>query len=51
MQGVRYSGLVDCAKKTLAVDGFKGFLKGFEVNFLRAIVINASELATYDAFK
>jgi hypothetical protein len=51
IQGVKYAGFIDCAKKTLAHDGLKGFLKGFEVNFLRAIVINASELATYDKIK
>ena len=51
MMGVKYSGLIDCAKKTIEADGFLGFYKGIGVNIARAIVVNAAELATYDRAK
>ena len=44
-------GLIDCAKQTIAVDGFIGLYKGLNVNVVRAILVNAAELATYDKAK
>jgi hypothetical protein len=43
-----YNGLFDCCVKTYKTDGFLGFFKGVNVNIARAIVVNATELATYD---
>eukprot|EP01017_Pseudomicrothorax_dubius_P031849 TRINITY_DN410_c0_g1_i1.p1 TRINITY_DN410_c0_g1~~TRINITY_DN410_c0_g1_i1.p1 ORF type:complete len:330 (-),score=56.63 TRINITY_DN410_c0_g1_i1:33-1022(-) len=51
LRGTQYKGLIDAARQTAAVDGYKGFLKGFNVNVARAIVINAVELAVYDQAK
>ncbi|KAL4491779.1 hypothetical protein ABPG72_006034 [Tetrahymena utriculariae] len=51
MQGLKYKGLIDCAQKTFQADGYKGFLKGLNVNITRAIVVNAAELASYDQAK
>lgn len=48
---MKYSGLIDCARKTLQADGYAGFLKGLKVNILRAILVNAAELASYDQAK
>lgn len=48
----KYTGLVDCLKKTLLEEGvFHGFYKGSSPNVYRALLINATSLATYDSTK
>lgn len=47
----KYTGLIDCAQQTVQAGGIKGFLKGLGINTARAVIVNACELATYDAFK
>ena len=49
--GKRYSGLRDCFKQTYEKDGFLGLFKGMNVNIIRAILVNAAELAFYDKSK
>ena len=49
--GKRYSGLIDCGKQTMEKDGFTGLFKGMNVNIVRAILVNAAELAFYDKSK
>jgi len=49
--GKKYSGLTDCWKQTYAKDGFLGLFKGMNVNIVRAILVNAAELAFYDKAK
>ena len=45
---VKYTGALDCYKKTIAADGVKGLWVGIVPNIMRNSVINAAELATYD---
>ena len=48
----KYRGLVHCLQKTLADEGvFHGFYKGSSPNVYRALLINATSLATYDSTK
>ena len=48
----KYKGLVDCLRKTYENEGvFHGFYKGSSPNFYRALIINATSLATYDTTK
>jgi len=48
----KYSGLIDCLKKTWSKDGFvHGFYKGSSPNIYRSVVVNAAELGTYDNSK
>lgn len=48
----RYSGLLDCLSKTYKNEGlFHGFYKGSSPNVYRALLINATSLATYDTTK
>lgn len=49
--GKKYSGLRDCFKQTYETDGFLGLFKGMNVNIIRAILVNAAELAFYDKSK
>ena len=51
LNNLKYKGFIDAAKQVLEKDGFDGFFKGLNVNLFRAIIINASELATYDQGK
>jgi len=44
----KYTGMMDCFRKTIKLEGIAGFMKGLNVNILRAIIINAAELSTYD---
>jgi len=46
-----YSGMADCARKSVAKDGVIGLWRGLAPNVCRNSVINAAELATYDQFK
>ena len=47
-----HKGVVDCMRKTWTKEGyFNGFYKGSSPNVYRAIVVNASELGTYDSVK
>lgn len=46
-----YSGMMDCARKSIAKDGVIGLWRGLTPNVCRNSVINAAELATYDQFK
>jgi len=46
-----YSGMMDCARKSVAKDGVIGLWRGLAPNVCRNSVINAAELATYDQFK
>ena len=48
----RYTGLADCLSKTYKNEGlFHGFYKGSSPNVYRALLINATSLATYDSTK
>jgi hypothetical protein len=48
----RYNGLLDCLVKTYKSEGlFYGFYKGSSPNVYRALLINATSLATYDTTK
>jgi Mitochondrial carrier protein len=48
----KYKGLADCLRKTLKNEGiFYGFYKGSSPNVYRALIINATSLATYDSSK
>lgn len=47
----KYTGLIDCAQKTVSSDGVMGLFKGFNVNVVRAVLVNAAELAFYDKSK
>lgn len=49
--GKKYKGLIDCWQQTVSNDGYIGLFKGFNVNVLRAILVNAAELAFYDKSK
>jgi hypothetical protein len=40
--------MVDCYSQIMASEGTSGFFKGLNVNIARAIIVNASELASYD---
>ena len=44
----RYSGILDCAKKTFATDGIAGFYKGFWPCMLRAFPVNSASFLTYE---
>jgi len=39
-----YSGIVDCARKTIAVDGVKALWKGFGPAMARVSVLTADDL-------
>ena len=43
--------MIDCFQQILAAEGLAGFMKGLNVNIMRAIITNASELAVYDQAK
>lgn len=45
----RYSGPVDCARKIIARDGFKGLYRGLKVNFIGVMPEKAIKLAVNDA--
>lgn len=48
----KYSGFLDCLRKTWQTDGFiSGFYKGSSPNVYRSLVVNAAELGTYDNSK
>lgn len=49
--GKKYTGLTDCCKQTVENDGIFGLFKGMNVNIVRAILVNAAELAFYDKSK
>ena len=49
--GKKYTGLTDCCKQTYEKDGFLGLFKGMNVNIVRAVLVNAAELAFYDKSK
>lgn len=51
IMGKKYSGLADCWRQTVEKDGFLGLFKGMNVNIIRAILVNAAELAFYDKSK
>jgi len=51
LAGVKYKGFFDAASQIIAQDGFGGFFKGLNVNIVRAVTVNAAELATYDHAK
>jgi hypothetical protein len=44
-----YSGPVDCARKIIARDGFKGLYRGLKVNFIGVMPEKAIKLAVNDA--
>ena len=47
-----YTSYINVFKLTYKNDGFvKGFYKGSSPNVYRSILVNASELGTYDSFK
>jgi solute carrier family 25 (mitochondrial carnitine/acylcarnitine transporter), member 20/29 len=43
-----YSGSIDCAKKIIAAQGFKGFFRGFVPTLLRAAPVNACTFFTFE---
>jgi Mitochondrial carrier protein len=48
----KYNGLIDCIQKIWTHEGiFNGFYRGSSPNICRAIVVNATELGTYDNSK
>ena len=49
--GKKYSNLRDCYRQTIEKDGLIGLFKGMNVNVVRAILVNAAELAFYDKSK
>ena len=51
INNLKYKGLIDASKQIFEKDGFGGFFKGLNVNISRAIIVNATELATYDHVK
>ncbi|KRX00255.1 Mitochondrial carrier domain [Pseudocohnilembus persalinus] len=50
-QKVKYRGIVDTTQKVLKQEGASAFMKGLNVNIVRAIFINAAELSGYDTCK
>ena len=44
-------GLGEIAGEIMKAEGFKGFYKGFNVNVMRAMVLNATKMACYDTCK
>ena len=46
-----YSGVIDCYRQAIKVDGIRGLWVGLGPNVMRNSVINAAELASYDQFK
>jgi len=51
VNNTKYAGLFDAFRQIIRNDGYRGFYKGLNVNVVRAIAINAAELATYDHMK
>ena len=47
----KYSGLIDCLSKTSKEGIVNGFYRGSSPNIYRSIVVNATELGTYDNAK
>ena len=47
----KYTGLTDCCMQTIDKDGYIGLFKGMNVNIVRAVLVNAAELAFYDKSK
>jgi hypothetical protein len=47
----RYTGPMDCYRKTYAADGIKGFWVGAIPNIMRNSIISATELVSYDQYK
>ncbi|EFA79906.1 mitochondrial substrate carrier family protein [Heterostelium album PN500] len=43
-----YSGMIDCAKKIYAVDGWRGFWKGFTPCLLRTFPANGATFVAYE---
>ncbi len=50
LKGEKYNGIVDCWRKAMA-EGPSGLLKGLSVNIARTMIVNATELVTYDETK
>ena len=48
---LKFSGFVDCLSKTSKEGLMQGFYRGSSPNIYRSIVINATELGTYDSSK
>ncbi|GAM18499.1 hypothetical protein SAMD00019534_016740 [Acytostelium subglobosum LB1] len=44
----RYTGMIDCARKIYAVDGLKGFWKGFTPCLLRTFPANGATFVAYE---
>lgn len=51
LNSTKYSGIVDCWQQAIKDNGYRSMLKGLDINIIRAIVVNACELATYDQAK
>mmetsp|Transcript_15167 Transcript_15167/g.22712 ORF Transcript_15167/g.22712 Transcript_15167/m.22712 type:complete len:319 (-) Transcript_15167:6-962(-) len=47
----QYTNTIDCCKKILANEGFRGFFKGCLTNAIRALPGAAIQFATYDTIK
>lgn len=46
-----YSGVVDCARKVLAAEGWRGLWVGFTPCFARSIPANAVAFLTFEAVR
>jgi len=46
--GQKYTGMIDCAKKIYAVEGWKGFWKGFTPCLLRTFPANGATFVAYE---
>merc|ERR1712023_263067 len=49
--GVRYNGVIDAFVSIAASSGVLSLWDGWAPNVQRSFIVNAAELATYDAFK
>ena len=49
LEGYKYNGVADCARKTFAAEGWQGFYKGFLANALRGFITTGSIMFVYTA--
>ena len=47
-KAAKYSGAIDCCKKTFIAEGYRGFYKGFVPCMMRAGPSNAATFAAYE---
>ena len=48
---VEYSGMIDCGRKIIANEGYRGFFRGMWVNVARAGPSQAVQFASYSFLK